>query len=66
MLDKQHIYSAAENWVDRYGDNALEQAKQRLDELEEYGERDAHSLWVEIYDEVHSLIYAYNSRRQKI
>lgn len=56
MPDIQDIHSAAESWIERYGNESLEQLKQRLTELEECGEREAFLLWTKIYDEAQSLI----------
>jgi len=50
------IRCIAKKWVERYHDDALGQARQRLDELKEAGERDAYQLWRQIYDETASLV----------
>jgi gas vesicle protein len=58
MPDKQEIQSVAKNWIERYGSEVLKQLKQRLSELEEHGEQEAHSLWTKIYDETKKQIEA--------
>ena len=55
MQDQQEIHTAAMIWIERYGEKALEQLRQRLAELEEHGEHEAYALWMKIYDEVKKL-----------
>lgn len=52
MPNYQEIESAAKHWIERYGKEALEQLKLRLDELEQFERPEAHELWLEILEEV--------------
>ena len=46
--DDQEILSAAENMVERYGDNALQEVELRVLELESRNQQDALRLWYEV------------------
>ena len=56
MSRTEHIRKAAQNMVDRYGDDALQQVDLRIDELRKHGEEDTRMLWVEIRRIVDALI----------
>ena len=48
MRKKKHIWSAAQNMIDRFGDDALRQVEVRIDELRQHDMEDALKLWLEI------------------
>ena len=50
MLHNSEIRAIAELWIERYHDDALIEARRRLDELKEHGEDEAYTLWLEIYN----------------
>ena len=52
----QEILSAAENMVERYGDNALQEVELRVLELESRNQQDALRLWYEIRKRVKILL----------
>jgi len=56
MPEKQDIASIARHWVKRYGDEALDQLNQRLSELRDHDEVEAHALWMKILKEVQLLV----------
>ena len=54
----QEILSAAENMIERYGDNALQEVELRVLELESRNQQDVLRLWYEIRDRVSFLVKA--------
>ena len=54
--DDQEILSAAENMVERYGDNALQEVELRVLELESRNQQDALRLWYEVRKRVKILV----------
>ena len=56
MSETSDIRNAARNWIERYDKDALAQLAQRLSELEEHKEQEAHALWLKIRDEVRMLL----------
>lgn len=56
MSGKEHIWQAAQNMIDRFGDDALRQVDKRAEELREHQEWDAHKLWLEIRKAVEELL----------
>ena len=52
----QEIQSAAENMLERYGDNALQEVELRVMELESRNQKDALRLWYEIRKRVKLLV----------
>ena len=52
----QEILSAAENMIERYGDNALQEVELRVLELESRNQLDALRLWYEIRGRVKLLV----------
>ena len=54
--EQEKIQQAAENMIDRYGEDALIQVKQRIEELRSRDEPEAHKLWREIAKRVELLL----------
>jgi len=54
--ESQKTLKAAQNMIERYGDNALKEVDLRIAELEAQGETEAHALWVEIRKSVEPFI----------
>ena len=52
----QEILSAAENMIERYGENALQEVELRVLELESWNQQDALRLWYEIRERVSFLV----------
>jgi len=52
----QEILSAAENMIERYGDNALQEVDLRVLELELRNQQEALRLWREIRERVKLLV----------
>ena len=48
MTSRQEIWKAAQNMIDRYGDEALQQAELRIEELCQLDEKEAVCLWQKI------------------
>ena len=47
---------AARNFVDRFGNDAPDEAKQRANELREVGNAEGHNTWMLIYEQVKRLV----------
>lgn len=60
--DPKLVQKAAANIIDRYGDNALTEIDQRIDELEARGERNAAELWAQIRKAVEFLTLGTSSK----
>ena len=53
--DEELAVEAAEHMIDRFGDRALTEVKQRIAELDFYGESGTRDLWNRIYEIVEAL-----------
>ena len=47
-IDKKTVLSAAQNMINRYGDDVLKEVDLRIAELESRGPQDVQELWKEI------------------
>jgi hypothetical protein len=56
MRHNSEIRTIAELWIERYTDEAVAEARRRLDELKEHGQDEAYTLWLEIYSETKNLV----------
>ena len=50
--DQESIVVAAQSMVDRYGNRALAEVDQRIDELRRHGEEEVAQLWLNIRSHV--------------
>ena len=60
--DRQKILKAAQNMIDRYSDDVLQEVDLRIEELKQQGQSDAHELWKEIRKAVLFITEASNSQ----
>ncbi len=56
MTKDTKIPQAARNFVDRFGNDAPAEAKQRANELREAGNAEGHDTWMLIYEQVKRLV----------
>ncbi len=52
MLDYREIQIAAKHWIERHGPSSIMQLQQRLVELDQHNQSEAHALWLQILAEV--------------
>lgn len=60
--DEKTILKAAQNMIDRYGDDVLTEVDLRIAELGSRGQKEAQQLWKEIRGKVILLISASNDK----
>ena len=56
IKQENEIRSIARRWVERYHEEALDEARQRLAELREHGADEAYDLWLKIYEQARQLL----------
>ena len=56
MTEDAKIPQAARNFIDRFGQDAPAEAKQRANELQEAGNAEGHNTWMLIYEQVKRLV----------
>jgi formamidopyrimidine-DNA glycosylase len=56
MPEENEIRTIARKWVERYEEQALEEARLRIAELRRHGAGEACLLWLEIYHETRQLL----------
>lgn len=56
MANEQHIWNAAQNMIDRYGDDAVRHVDLRIEELRQHNKPEAEKLWQEIRRAVQELL----------
>lgn len=56
MTKDLRISEAANNFFERFGDDAPAEAKKRVDELHRAGNTDSAATWIQIYEEVRILV----------
>ncbi len=54
--DDELVIEAAKHMIDRFGERALTEVKQRIAELDFYGESGTRDLWNRIYATVEALL----------
>ena len=56
MIDDRKIWQAARNLLERYDEDAVEQAEIRVRELREEGQSDAVAFWMHVKRAIESLL----------
>ena len=56
MIEEVNIQGAAEQFIERFGNDAPREAAMRMEELQNTGDIDGYNLWQKIYDHVCRII----------
>lgn len=56
MIKTSSLTTAAINFVERFGQDAPEEAQRRATEMKLFGKRDGYITWMRIYEEVKNIV----------